>query len=397
VKPLAAAFEVETQAHICSFRAVVHELVDYEPGRDVEEVAEELDIPVARIVKLASNENPFGPSPKAIAAIPAEFPNLHMYPWKRFTDFKHVLAEYHGLTPENIVLGHGTESLIASVPQLYVDPGDEIVVAAESYTLHELSCVAMGAVVRRVALKDYRYDLDAMLAAVGPRTKVLWLCNPNNPTGTILTEAEVEYLLERLPATVAVVMDGAYAEYADDPDYGDGLTFVRRGYPNVITMRTLSKAYGLAGLRVGFAAAHPEVCRMLDRLREPFNLSRAATAAGPAAIADVAWLHHCQELNRAGRRYLSEEFTRLGFDVVPSQSNFILVDVKQDADSLFGRLLAQGIIVRPAGGWGYARHIRVTVGTAEQNAQLIAALDAFAAGEAAGQGPRRTEGVPVGE
>ena len=200
-------------------------------------------------------------------------------------------------------------------------------------------------------------------------------CNPNNPTGTILTLEDVEYLLDRIPATVAVVMDGAYAEYADDPDYGDGLEFVRRGCPNVIALRTLSKAYGLAGLRVGFAAAAPAVCRMLDRLREPFNLSRCATAAGPAAVTDLEWLHHCQRLNAEGRDFLSESFTRLGFDVVPSQSNFILVDVHQDARALFERLMAVGIIVRPADGWGFDQHIRVTVGTEQQNRALIEALE----------------------
>lgn len=363
--------------HAASFRSAVHLLSDYEPGRDVEEVAEELGIPLSSIVKLASNENPFGPSPRACAAIPAEFPNLHMYPWKRFTDFKEQLAEYHGLRPENIVLGHGSEALIGLVPQLYLDPGDETVVAAETFTLHELACTAMGAEVRRVPLRDFRYDVEQMLAAVGPRTKLVWLCSPNNPTGTILTLADIEAVLAELPLSVAVVVDGAYAEYVDDPDYGDGLDLVRRGHPNVIALRTMSKAYGLAGLRIGFAAADQGICTMLDRLHEPFNLSRVATAAGPAALADREWLRRCQDLNREGRGFLSTEFTRLGFDVVPSQANFILVDVKRDADGVFAQLLAQGIIVRPASAWGYGTHLRVTVGTAEQNRRLIDALESI--------------------
>ena len=375
MEPAGTVVASESTLHASSFRAVVHELTDYEPGRDIEEVAAEFGIPVQNIVKLASNENPFGPSPKAIEAIPSEFPNLHMYPWKRFTDFKEVLAEVHGLGADSIVLGHGTESLIATIPQLYIDPGDEVVVAVESYTLHELSCVAMNATVRQVPLRDFCYDLDGMLAAVGPRTKMVWLCNPNNPTGTILSLDDVQYLLDRIPVTVAVVMDGAYAEYADDPSYGDGLEFVRRGHANVIALRTLSKAYGLAGLRVGFAAAAPAVCRMLDRLREPFNLSRLATAAGPAAVTDYDWLRHCQRLNAEGRAFLNESFSRLGFDVVPSQSNFILVDVHQDARSLFERLMRMGIIVRPADGWGFDHHIRVTVGTEQQNKALIEALE----------------------
>ena len=184
--------------HASSFRSAVHLLTNYQPGRDVEEVAEELGVPLSSIVKLASNESPFGPSPKAVAAIPSEFPNLHMYPWKRFTDFKELLADYHGLSTENIVLGHGTESLIGLVPQLYLDPGDEAVVAAETYTLHESVCIAMAAEVRRVPLRDFRYDMGQMLAAVGPRTKLVWLCNPNNPTGTIFTLAEIESMLAEL-------------------------------------------------------------------------------------------------------------------------------------------------------------------------------------------------------
>ena len=176
-------------------------------------------------------------------------------------------------------------------------------------------------------------------------------------------------------ARVAVVIDGAYAEYVDEAGYGDGLELVRRGHPNVIALRTMSKAYGLAGLRIGFAAADEGICTMLDRLREPFNLSRVATAAGPAALADTEWLRHCQDMNREGRGFLTNEFTRLGFDVVPSQANFILVDVKRDADAVFAQLLAQGIIVRPATAWGYGTHLRVTVGKKEQNQRLIDALE----------------------
>jgi histidinol-phosphate aminotransferase len=366
---------VDARAHAASFRPVVRELVDYEPGRDIEEVAEELGVAVDDIVKMASNESPFGPSPAVLKAIPTEFGSLHMYPWKRFTDFKETLARHHGLSAESIVLGHGTEALISSIPQLYVDAGDEIVVATESYALHGLSCVAMAATVRSVPLRGYRYDVDAMVAQVNERTKILWLCNPNNPTATIITRDEMDDLLTRVPEAVAVVVDGAYAEYADDPEYGDGIALVREGRPNVIALRTMSKAYGLAGLRIGYAAAHPEVCRMLDRLREPFNMSRVATAAGPAALADVEWLCRCQRLNCAGRDYLTREFERLGFDVVPSQANFILVDVKRSGDELFAQLLARGIIVRPASAWGFDTHIRATVGTLDQNRRLISALD----------------------
>lgn len=373
-KPRAEGGNATASEHAASFRPIVHELEDYVPGRDLEEVAVEFGLPLEKVVKMASNESPFSPSPDAVAAIPSEFGNLNLYPWKRFTDFKEVIAEFYGLEVENIVLGNGSESLISMVPHLYMNPGDEVVLAAEGYPLHESASMVAGAVVKRVPLRDFRYDIDDMLAAVTERTKIMWICSPINPTGTMVKMADLERLLAALPATVAVVVDGAYAEYVDDPDYGDAIALVKRGYPNVIALRTLSKAYGLAGLRIGYLVANPLVCNFLDRLREPFNMSRAATAAGPVALHDQAWLRKCQEANRAGRTYLTEELTRLGFDVVPSETNFVLVGVPGGARELYQSLIERGIIVRPTAGFGYPGHVRITVGTVEQNERLIAEL-----------------------
>ncbi len=362
-------------AHSAAFRSVLAELSDYEPGKDIEELAEESGIPVDSIIKLASNECAFGPSPAGVAAIASEYPHLNQYPWKRFTDFKRLIAAFHGLDERNVVLGNGSESLISMVPQLYVDPGDEVVLATEGYPLHEQASVAMGAVVRHVPLRDFEYDMDDVLEAVTERTKVVWICSPNNPTGTIVRNREMRALLEGLPPTVAVVVDGAYREFVDDAEYADAVALVRGGWQNVIALRSLSKAYGLAGLRIGYLVASPEIANMLDRIREPFNMSRPATAAGSAAMRDGEWLRECQELTWAGRQYLTMELTRLGLNVVPSQANFVLVSVPTDARDIYHRLLKRGIIVRPTDGFGYPRHIRVTVGTDTQNAAFIAALE----------------------
>lgn len=368
--------------HAASFRAVVQQLSEYEPGKDMEELAAEYGIPVDQIVKLASNECPFGPSPAAVAAIPTEFPNLHLYPWKRFTDFKEAIAARYGVTADNVVLGSGSGALVTLVPHLYVEPGDQVIVAAEGYPLHSFASLALAADLVRVPLRDYRYDVAALLAAVTARTKLIWICSPINPTGTIVRKAEMRALLAGLPPTVAVVMDGAYAEFVDDPEYADGIELVREGYPNVIALRTLSKAYGLAGLRAGYLIASAEICAMLNRLHEPFDMSRPATAAGPVALADTEWLRRCQEFNRRGRQYLTAELTALGLAVVPSEANFVLVDVGTDERALYHQLLAHGVIIRPTDGFGYPRHIRVTVGTDDQNRRFVAALTRVLAGPA---------------
>jgi len=374
-KRLVDGVKATVSDHMVSFRPVVHELEDYVPGRDLEEVAAEYGLPLERVVKMASNESPNGPSPDAVAAIPSEFANLNLYPWKRFSDFKEAIAEFYGLTAANVVLGNGSESLISMVPHLYVEPGDESIIATEGYPLHESASMVAGAVVKRVPLRDFCTDIDGMIAAVTERTKLIWICSPINPTGTITTMADLERLLASVPPTVAVVVDGAYAEYVDDPEYGDAIELVKQGYPNVIALRTLSKAYGLAGLRIGYLVADPVVCNFLDRLREPFNMSRAATAAGPVALRDREWLDRCVGENRVGRAYLTEELARLNFDVVPSEANFVLVGVPGGARELYEKLIARGIIVRPTAGFGYPNHVRITVGTEAQNKRLIAEIE----------------------
>jgi histidinol-phosphate aminotransferase len=227
-----------------------------------------------------------------------------------------------------------------------------------------------------VPLRDLRYDLGAMAAAVTDRTRIVWIANPNNPTGTFVTRAEVQAFLEKVPPTVFVVFDQAYLEYADDPEYPDALELLKAGHDNIIVLRTFSKAYGLAGIRLGYAIATAPVRRLIDTIKEPFNLNRISVAAGPAALADEEWTRHCVEQNRAGRDHLTAELAALGLDPVPSQTNFVFFNAKRDADDLFERMQRRGVIVRPAGAWGLPTYVRVTVGTPEQNRRFLEVLKA---------------------
>lgn len=363
-----------SHGHERSFRHAVLLLDDYEAGRSVQQVSREFDIPLEQIVKLASNENPYGPSPEALAAISTEFGNLHMYPWQEFTDLRCRVAEANCVQPSNVVLGSGSESIVQMIPRLYIEPGDEVIVAPQSYSRYAAGSVLMNAVVRNVSLRDYRFDLDAILDAVTERTRIVWLCSPNNPTGTIVQRDEMAAFLGAIPETVAVVIDQAYGEFVDDPGYAEGVRLVRDGHRNVIVLKTFSKAYALAGLRLGYAVADGAICQMLDRIEEPFFLNRAATAAGQAALADAAWLERSVAAIQEGRAYLTSGLTELGCEVVPSQANFVLADVGSDARELFERLMRRGLIVRPASGWGYPTHVRITVGTPVQNETCLRLL-----------------------
>jgi histidinol-phosphate aminotransferase len=355
-------------------RPAVLTLVEYIAGMTVEEVQRELHL--SDIVKLSSNENPWGPSPHVLEAITRALPKLATYPEKSFYDLKQALAHANGVECECICVGHGSEAIIQLIPQLYVSPGDEVVVADVTFGRYEEASKLMEGCIVPVPLAGQRYDLDAMAAAVTERTKLVWICNPNNPTGTFVGRRRLAAFLEDLPPAVAVVIDQAYFEFADDPDYPDGLEFLRAGFDNVIVLRTFSKAYGLAGLRLGYGIAAPPVRRLLDTIKEPFNLNRLSVVAGPVALADAAWMRYCVEETRKGRAFLTRGLMDLGLEVVPSQTNFVLFDAGQDADALFQRLLRRGVIVRPGSGWGLCTWIRVSVGTQEQNERFLSAIAA---------------------
>lgn len=353
-------------------RAAVRDLVPYIAGRTVEQVQRELGL--TEIVKLSSNENPHGPSPRVLEAIGSALPKLNMYPETSFFELKNALAAANGVDAENICVGHGSEAILQLIPQLCVEPGDEVILGDITFGRYAEASKLMGGRLVTVPLRDLSYDLPAMAAAVTDRTRLIWICNPNNPTGTFVGRDQVRAFLDAVPASVTVVFDQAYMEFVDDPGYPDGLDFLKEGHDNVIVLRTFSKAHGLAGLRLGYGIAAAPVRRLLDTIKEPFNLNRLSVIAGPASLGDPDWTARCVAQNKAVREVLCAELTRMGLDPVPSQTNFVLFDARQDADALFERLLRRGVIVRSASGWGLATYIRVTVGTADQNRRFLAAL-----------------------
>ena len=362
----------ERQSGEDRYRPAVFRLDKYIAGYTTEQVQRELGL--TDVVKLASNENAWGPSPRALAAIREELPHLWQYPEQSFFDLKKILAEANRVSPENVVVGHGSEVIIQLIPQLFCNPGDEVIVSDLTYARYAEAAKLMDARVRTVPLRDFQYDLAAVRAAVTDRTKLIWICSPNNPTGAIVRRREVAELLESLPDSVTLVFDQASREFANDEEYADGLDFLKQGHENVIVLRTFSKAYGLAGMRLGYALVSERVCWLLDTIKEPFNLNRLSIVAGPAALADREWLRDCVAQTIAGRDLLTRRLSGMGFAVVPSQANFILVDVGEDAEELWGRLLQRGVIIRPATAWGLIHHVRVTVGTAEQNERFLEAL-----------------------
>ncbi len=356
------------------YRSAVFGLEKYVAGTTTEQVRRELGL--EDVVKLASNENAWGPSPRVLEAINGELHNLWQYPEQSFFDLKEAIARACDVRDENVFVGHGSEVIIQLIPQLFCEPGDEAIVGDITFGRYAEACKLMEARLVTVPLQDFHHDLTAIRAAVTERTKLIWLCSPNNPTGTIAGADEVRGLLDALPPSVTLVLDQAYQEFADDPDAVDGIELLREGRENVIVLHTFSKAYGLAGMRLGYALVSPRVCWLLDTIREPFNVNRLSIVAGPAALADQDWVRKCVRETIAGRRFLTEHLSAMGFVVVPSHANFVLVDVREDGQDLWRRLLRRGVIIRPAAGWGLPTFIRVTVGTREQNERFLNALRA---------------------
>jgi histidinol-phosphate aminotransferase len=350
---------------------IVH-LPVYQPGKPVEEVKRELGL--TDVIKLASNENPFGCSERAKAAIQKEIENAAIYPDGGAVELTRAIASKLGVNEDQIIFGAGSDDIIMMIARAFFVPGDETVMALQTFPQYKHNAEVENAVVREVPLRDGTHDLDAMLAQVNDKTKVVWICNPNNPTGTIVTHDELASFMARVPAHVLVVLDEAYCEYVEDPSYPDGLALLRR-HPNLVLLRTFSKIYGLAALRIGYGIGRPDVIRFINQVREPFNTSRFAQAAAIASLGDDDFLERCRSANRQGMRTLQAAFDRLGLPYFPAHGNFIMVDVKRDANDVFQALLRRGVIVR-AGHRGYPTHLRITVGGADENARVIAALEA---------------------
>lgn len=344
----------------------------YSPGKPIWEVRREHGID--RVVKLASNENPLGPSPKAVEAIQGLLVDLHRYPDAQAVDLRATIAGRYGLASEQIIVTNGGDELITLVSEAFIEAGDEIIVPGPSFSEYEFGGQLMGAVIRTVALtEDYRYDIPAILEAVNERTKVLYLCSPNNPTGTILPKSALTELLNRLPSYVLVMLDSAYSHFVTEDDYSDGIEFVKAGYP-VIVLQTFSKVYGLAGIRVGFGVASPSIIRSVLQVKEPFNVNALAQAAAAAAIADDDHVRESSRLVKEERLRMYRGFEELGLNYTSSMSNFILVKLGENAEQHYVELMRKGVIVRYGGAWGLPQHVRISIGTPEENNVLLRAL-----------------------
>ena len=355
------------------FRPVVDGLTPYQPGKPVEEVQRELGL--VRVVKLASNEGPFPPFPAALAAIEAGAAGLNRYPDGGVYRLQEALASRHGVAFEQICAGSGADGCLDILSQAVLDPGDEIVCGWPSFPSYPIYAAKQGAVARKVPLREGRYDLGAIAEAVGPRTKLVYVCHPNNPTGTINTTAELDELIAALPESILAVVDQAYFEYIDDADYPDAVErYVKRGR-RVLVLRTFSKIYGLAGLRVGYAVGPRDVCAAMAKLRRPFDLTSTAQEAALASLGEAFECERRRTLNGEGRRELEGILRFHGLEPTRGAvANFLYLELGAPAEELFQRLLAEGVIVRPLRGFGAPNAIRISVGTPEETGLFATAL-----------------------
>ncbi len=350
----------------------IRRIAPYVPGKPIDELARELGIEAGRIVKLASNENPRGPSPQVLAAIAAAAADITRYPDGNAFALKSALSARLGVDAAGIVLGNGSNDILELVTQAFLLPGDHAIYAQHAFAVYPLATQARGATGIEVAARDFGHDLAAMLAAITPRTRVVFVANPNNPTGTWLAPAVVEAFVAAVPRDVVVVLDEAYNEYLDPAEQAHATGWIAR-YPHLVVSRSFSKAYGLAALRVGYGVMDARVANMLNRVRQPFNVNALAQVAALAALADTAYVDASRTLNRQGMTQLAEGLAALQVAHLPSHGNFMLVQVG-DGMRVFQALLALGVIVRPVANYGLPQWLRVTIGLPEENARFLAAL-----------------------
>ncbi len=352
-------------------RPNVGNLAVYVPGKPIEEVQRELGL--SQVIKLASNENSWGPSPKALEAGRQALEKVFLYPDANALVLKELIAGELAVGTEQIVTGNGSEEIIAMIAKAFVDPGNEVVMAKPSFPRYQTCVELMNGVAVEVELKDYRHDLEQMAQKITARTKVVFVCNPNNPSGTIVTEQELDKFMGLVPEDVLVVFDEAYFEYVADKNYASGLKYLHSGR-NVLVLRTFAKAFGLAGLRMGFGIGTEQIVDFLNRVREPFNGNLAAQAAAAAAWQDKEYLAEIIARNAKGLAELRAGLESMGCTVVPSHTNFVLVDVGKPSQEVFEALLKLGIIILPGHLFGYPTSLRVTVGTPEENEAFLNAL-----------------------
>jgi len=345
-------------------------IMPYQPGKPIEELERELGL--SDIIKLASNENPIGPSPVVVKAL-AEYKDLLRYPDGNGFLLKQAIAGFHGIDPLQITLGNGSNDILDLVPRAFATAGDETLFAQHAFAIYPIVTQAVGARPVEVPARNFGHDLEAMAAAISARTKVIFIANPNNPTGTWLCAAELDAFMKRVPENVIVLMDQAYYEYVLEPDYPNCIPWVER-YPNLVVTRTFSKVYGLAAVRVGYSVSHPDVADLLNRVRQPFNVNSIALRLAEVALGDQAHIERCREFNAAGLVQLAEGLDSMGIHFIPSVANFICVDLQQPAGEIYQKLLCEGVIVRPIAGYGMPNHLRVTVGLPGENRHFLKSL-----------------------
>jgi histidinol-phosphate aminotransferase len=359
----------------CDFLALANSgiqgLSPYQAGKPIEELERELGI--TGIVKLASNENPLGPSAAVIAACEKAARDITRYPDANGFELKQALSDKFSLQLNQLTLGCGSNDVLDLIARVFLGPGTSAVFSQYAFVVYPIATQACGARAIVTPAKNWGHDLDAMAAAIAPDTRVVFIANPNNPTGTSLNRTELLSFLRRVPEQVIVVLDEAYTEYVDSPDFPNGLALLSE-FPNLIVTRTFSKAYGLAALRVGYAVSNPQIADLLNRVRAPFNVNSLGLAAAKAALADDNYLRRSRAMNLQGMTKIVDGVTAAGLQIIPSAGNFVTVEMPGDALSIYQRLLHEGVIVRPLVPYGMPNHLRVSIGLPEENARFLTAL-----------------------
>lgn len=349
-------------------------LTPYQPGKSIEAVKRQYKLD--HIVKLASNENPFGCSPQALDALQSNQTNLAIYPDGYATALRETLSSFLQVDGEEIIFGNGSDNLIQIISRALLHPNASTIMAAPTFSQYKHNAVIEGAICKEVPLINGEHDLDAMLAAIDDQTNVIWLCSPNNPTGTYIPESNLITFLEKVPSDILVVLDEAYYEYVVAEDYYDSVNLARK-YENLIVLRTFSKIYGLAALRIGYGVANQSIIKALEPAREPFNVNSLGQLAATAAIKDQEFINFCKEKNRQGLEQFYEFCGKYQLEYYPSQTNFILIDCKIDGDQVFQNLLERGYIVRSGKALGFPTAVRITVGSYQQNEGVLKALGEY--------------------
>jgi histidinol-phosphate aminotransferase len=348
----------------------IYKIEPYQPGKPIEEVKRELGL--SDVIKLASNENPLGPSPRALEAMRKSLENVSYYPDGNCAILREKLSQKLGFPPSTFVFGNGVDEIIHFIGLAFLDEGDEAIMVDPSFVRYEAAVLLNKAICRKIPLRDFQYDVDGIIDAINERTKVIFIANPNNPTGTFLSKEKLGRLVQEAEGKL-IVLDEAYYEFVDDSSFPDSLSYLREG-KDLIILRTFSKIYGLAGLRIGYGVAKEETIQAIEHTREPFNVNYLAQVAAVAALDDEEHLRRTQRTIWEGKRYLYEQFEKMGLFYLPTQANFIFVDVKRDSREVFQALLREGVIVRTGDIFGCPTFLRVSIGTMEQNERFIKAL-----------------------